>query len=125
MNLTKMKGLATVVFAALAIVVVTSSANAQFVVIDNFEKESLGPIDGQNGWTSKAGVEDKAHCYEPENANGKAGCDGNAAHVRVVVDPTDPNNHVLQYSAKAETVHTYHPIKIPNSNSAATLFFRV
>ncbi|PYS38576.1 MAG: hypothetical protein DMG14_17165 [Acidobacteria bacterium] len=102
-----------------------SLAQAQFVAIDTFEKGKLGPLDGQNGWTSKAGTHDKAHCYSKENANGEAGCDANASRVEIAVDPTDPNNHVLQYSAKAETVHTYKAINIPNSNTAATLFFRV
>jgi hypothetical protein len=126
MNLMKhVKVSGSLVLTVLVMLAATSRANAQFVVVDTFEKESLGPIDGQNGWTSKAGVEDKAHCYEPENANGKLGCDGNAVRVQVVVDPTDPNNHVLQYGGKAETVHTYKSIKIPNSNTASTLFFRV
>ena len=125
MNLMKNVKVTSTILAVLMILVVASRAQAQFVAVDTFEKESLGPLNGQNGWTSQAGTHDKAHCYSAENANGAAGCDGNAAHIQVVVDPTDRNNHVLQYGAKAETVHTYKAIKIPNSSTASTLFFRV
>jgi len=125
MNLMKhVKVAVPMLLTVLTILMAASRANAQFVVIDTFEKESLGPINGQNGWTSQAGVADKAHCFEPQNANGKLGCAGNEARVQVVVDPTDPNNHVLQYGAKAETVHTFKAMRIPNANTASTLFFR-
>jgi len=120
-----LKALTSTFLAMAAVFVVVSRADAQFVAIDTFEKESVGPIDGQNGWTVKAGIEDKVHCYAKENANGERGCDANASLVKVIVDPTDRNNHVLQYSAKAETTHAYKPVKIPNSNTATTLFFRV
>src|SRR5262249_30940806 len=125
MKLNRVRVMFAMVLTVLISLAAASMAQAQFVAIDTFEKQKLGPLDGQNGWTSKAGTHDKVHCYSKENANGESGCDANASHVQVVVDPTDSNNHVLQYGAKAETVHTYKAIRIPNSNTASTLFFRV
>ncbi len=103
MNDTKHVKLRTSTVLAVLIMLAPIHAQAQFVAIDTFQKESLGELGRQNGWTTST---------------------ANAALVKVVVDSANPGNQVLQFSANATTVPAYKSISIPNTNSAATLFFR-
>jgi hypothetical protein len=94
----------TIILTLVAMITVTGRTEAQFVLIDNFQKQSVGELSGQNGWTAIG---------------------DNAALVKVVADPTSAANRVLQYSAKAEGVAAYKSISIPNANTVSTLFFRM
>lgn len=93
-----------IVLSVLTVLAAARPAGAQFVAIDNFQKARPGELNGQNGWTVGG---------------------ANGAMVKVAVDPTNAGNQVLIYGAKAEGVSTYRSISIPNSNTAATLFFRM
>ncbi|USN98300.1 MAG: hypothetical protein H6810_08950 [Phycisphaeraceae bacterium] len=55
--------------------------NAQFALFDGFEDETIGLIDGQDGWDSSGG----------ENS--------------VVVDPWDPTNQVMYVPSSSSTLH--------------------
>jgi hypothetical protein len=58
-----------------------NTATAQFRLFDNLEDETLGPVDGQDGWDSAGG--------------------GN----EVAVDPANPVNQVLYVPSSSSTLH--------------------
>ena len=81
------------IFAAMA-----GSANAAFVLVEDFDGLTLGDLNGQNGWTASATTID------------------------VAVDPADPLNQVYQTpTASGNARKAFGSIA---NNSTGTLFFR-